>query len=198
MANYNTNLKRNKTFVAFLKSLKPGWLQEGGKIVLVDGRFHCRTTWLPHEGWWQAYVQADRNHLKEHEIAAFAAVIAAGEDCTLTVSALRFLEFIAQYYCEMSGKRSLKTAPAIEQESADEPRTALLALAEYCIANNINTRKMRVETRFSANAENNTVIAVIAGQYLEFDRNGLIKKPAKKISRFIAMPADLDDLDCPF
>lgn len=105
---------------------------------------------------------------------------------------------MANYNTNLKRNSSLKTAPAIEQESADEPRTALLALAEYCIANNINTRKMRVETRFSANAENNTVIAVIAGQYLEFDRNGLIKKPAKKISRFIAMPADLDDLDCPF
>lgn len=187
MANYNVNLKKNKVFVAFLKSLKPGWAEEGGKVVLINGLFHCRTKWLPHEEWWQAYVQADRNHLKEHEIAEFAAVIAAGEDCTLTVPALRFLEFIAQYYCEMIGKRSLKIAPAIEQESADEPRTALLALAEYCVTNNISTRKMRV-----VSASDDDVVAVIAGEYLEFNRNGLVGK-GKAVKPVARLP-----IDCPF
>ncbi len=188
MANYNMNLKRNKGFVAFLACLKPGWLQEGGKIILDDGgKFHCRTTWLPHEEWWQAYVQADRNHLREHEIAEFAAVIKAGEDCTLTVPALRFLEFIAGYYCEMSGKRSLKIAPAVEQETADEPRTALLALAEYCVAQGISTRKMRV-----VSASDDDVVAVIAGEYLEFNRNGLVGKE-KAVKPVASLSAD-----CPF
>ena len=194
MTNYNTNLKRNKAFVAFLKSLKPGWAEEGGHLLLIDNsqgvrldNIAGRTKWLPHEEWWQAYVQADRNHLREHEIAEFAAVIAAGEDCTLTVPALRFLEFIAQYYCEMSGKRSLKTAPAIEKEEAEEPRTALLSLAEYCVENNISTRKMRV-----VSASDDDVVAVVAGEYLEFNRTRLVGKE-KAVKPVASLSAD-----CPF
>lgn len=190
MANYNVNLKKNKAFVAFLKSLKPGWAEEGGKVVLIDGQFHCRTKWLPHEEWWQMYVQGDRGHLKETEIAEFAAVIAAGEDCQLTVSALRFLSFIVDYYAVMTGKRALKISPAAEKQLVAESRTALLALAEYCVNNNVNTRKMRV-----LSASDDVVVAVIAGEYLDFNRSGLIKVPAKSVSRLAALPADLD---CPF
>lgn len=194
MANYNVNLKRNKAFVAFLKSLKAGWAEEGGHLLLIDNsqgvrldNIAGRTKWLPHEEWWQAYVQADRNHLKEHEIAEFAAVIAAGEDCTLTVPALRFLEFIAGYYCEMSGKRSLKTAAPVDQVETEEPRTALLALAEYCVAQGISTRKMRV-----VSASDDDVVAVIAGEYLEFNRTGLVGKE-KAVKPVASLP-----IDCPF
>lgn len=194
MANYNVNLKKNKVFVAFLKSLKPGWAEEGGHLLLKDSSLGVfadnisgRSKWLPHEEWWQIYVQGDRRHLKEHEIAEFAAVIAAGEDCQLTAPALRFLEFIAGYYCKMTGKRSLKIAPAVEQETADEPRTALFSLAEYCVEQGISTRKMRV-----VSASDDGVVAVVAGEYLEFNRNGLVgkEKAVKPVFSLLA--------DCPF
>lgn len=192
MANYNINLKKNKAFCGFLKSLKPGWAEEGGRVVMVDGRFHARTKWLPHEEWWAAYVQADRNHLKEWEIAEFAAVIAAGEDCQLTAPALRFLEFIAGYYCEMNGKQPLKISPAAEQAD-DEPRSALLSLAEYCVEQGISTRKMRV-----VSASDAVVVAIISGAYLQFDRTGLVETISRAPRQIVAKAETAAAYDCPF
>lgn len=197
MANYNVNLKKNKAFVAFLQNLKPGWAEEGGHLLLKDNSLGVfadnisgRSKWLPHEDWWQAYVQADRSHLKEHEIAEFAAVIAAGEDCQLTVSSLRFLEFIADYYAEMSGTKRVRITPVAEKQPVEAVRIALLSVAEYLEQKNINSRKMRV-----ASVSDDRAVVVIAGEYLEFDRKGLVGKKAQPVSRLVALPADLD---CPF
>lgn len=197
MANYNVNLKKNKAFVAFLQNLKPGWAEEGGHLLLKDNSLGVfadnisgRSKWLPHEEWWQAYVQADRNHLKEREVAEFAAVIAAGEDCQLTVSSLRFLEFIADYYCTMAEKKPLRLLPIAEKQPVEAVRTALLSVAEYCTTNNVNTRKMRV-----ASATDAVAVVIIGGVYLEFDPKGLVTKKAAPASQLVAIPADLD---CPF
>lgn len=186
MANYNTNLKRNKAFIGFLNALKPGWAEIGGRLMRDEnGNVSGRTPWLAHEEWWQAYVQTDKGHLKESEIAEFAAVIAAGEDCQLTASALRFLSFIADYYSEQTGKK-ISIAPKEEKPVA---MTALDALAKYLADNNISSRKMRL-----ASCSDDHVVAVISGEYLAFTSAGLVAELVAK--KAIALPGSGDE--CPF
>lgn len=195
MANYNNNLKRNKPFVAFLNSLKPGWYQVGGCLLRNEaGEVTGRTPWLAHEEWWAVYVQGDKAHLKVEEVAEVAEIIAAGEDCQLTASALRFLGFIADYYNEQAGKKIsiAPKAPKAEKPEKAVAMTALDALAKYLTDNNINSRKMRL-----AGCSDESVIAVIDGKYLEFTPAGLVvseKKPVAKKALALAAPVD----DCPF
>jgi len=142
MANYNTGLKRNSGFVAFLKALKPGWQEIGGRLLRDEqGNAVARTKWLPHEDWWQAYVQADKAHLKESEIFEIAEIIAVGEDCELTGSALRFLEFIASYYAEANGLKILRVAPG-KARASKPAHPGLLAIAEFSATRQIDTRKI--------------------------------------------------------
>ena len=144
MANYNTSLKRSAGFVSFLKGLRPGWQEEGGHLLRDEHGTPCsRTKWLPYEEWWQAYVQSDKSHLKEWEIAEIAEIIAVGEDCELTAPALRFLEFIAGYYAEMNGLKPLRIAPS--KQRAEKPANlALVAIAELAVARGIDTRKIKI------------------------------------------------------
>lgn len=144
MANYNTGLKRNVGFVSFLKSLRPGWQEEGGHLLRDEQGTPCgRTKWLPHEEWWQVYVQADKGHLKEYEVVEMAEIIAVGEDCELTAPALRFLEFVAAYYAEMNRIKPLRIAPS-KPRAGKPANPALEAIAEFAVVRKIDISKIKI------------------------------------------------------
>lgn len=182
MANYNTSLKRNQGFVLFLKSLKPGWQEIGGRLLRDDqGNAVARTKWLPHEEWWQAYVQADRSHLKENEIGEVAEIIAVGENCELTDAALRFLEFIASYYTEMNGLKPLRVAPS-KQRQGKPIHPALEAIAEFSARRNLDTAKIKIVEMMTDSA-----IVSVSGQKWNVSQGGkAVKINAENLSEFEA------------
>lgn len=171
MANYNTSLKRNAGFVAFLKNLRPGWQEIGGRLLRDDqGNAVARTKWLPHEEWWQAYVKTEKSHLKEREISEVAAIIAVGEDCELTETALRFLEFIAGYYSEMNGLKPLRIAPS--KARASKPvHPGLEAVAEFAVASQFDTRKIKIVELLADSA-----IVSVSGQQWHVSPGGKARK----------------------
>lgn len=171
MANYNTSLKRNAGFVSFLKGLRPGWLEIGGRLLRDEhGNATARTKWLPHEEWWQLYVNGDKSHLKESEISEVAEIIAVGEDCELTAAALRFLEFIAGYYTEMNGLKPLRIAPG--KARASKPvHPGLEAVAEFAVARKIDTRKIKIVELLADSA-----IVSISGQQWRVSPGGKARK----------------------
>lgn len=182
MANYNTGLKSNLGFVAFLKALRPGWAEIGGRLLRDEqGNAVDRTKWLPHEEWWAVYVQNDSRHLKPAEIAEMAEIIAAGENCELTDSALRFLDFIAGYYAEMNGTKPLRIAPS--KPRAEKPANkALQAIAEFSVAHEIDTGKIKIVELLADSA-----IVSIGGQQWHISPGGKARKvAAAMVSEFDA------------
>lgn len=182
MTNYNTSLKRNAGFVAFLRSLKPGWAEIGGRLLRDEqGNAVARTKWLPHEDWWQVYVQADSKHISPADVFEVAEIIAAGEKCELTDSALRFLEFIAAYYAEMNGMKPLRIAPSKpRKEKSAHP--GLAAIAEFAVVRKIDTAKIRIVELLADSA-----IVSVAGQHWHVKQGGKAKKVANEmVSEFDA------------
>ena len=120
-------------------------------------------------------MQADSRHITPAEVDEVAEIIAVGENCELTDSAIRFLEFIAGYYAEMNGLKPLRTAPS-KPRKEKPAHPGIEAIAWFAAEKNIDTRKIKIVELMADSA-----IVSVDGQHWHVSQGGKAKKVASEI-----------------